>query len=152
MMKRYLCFLIIIASHIAGVSAQGLDPVEWRFTSEKLDDKTYEVRISAHMEYPWRIYSQHTEDGGPLPTEITFRENPEVELDGEVKEEGDLVEKYEEVFMVDARYYIGNVDFVQKVKVEKGTQEILEGSVVFMACTDEQCLTPREVKFNLRLN
>ncbi|UGU15733.1 hypothetical protein LS482_18885 [Sinomicrobium kalidii] len=150
--KSYLCLLWMIVFHFSVVSAQGIDPVEWKFTSKKLDSQTYEVRISAEMEYPWRIYSQHTEEGGPIPTAIEFRENPAVELKGETKEEGSLIEKYEEVFMVDARYYMGIVDFVQQVKVEKKTAQALEGSVTFMACTDEQCLTPQQVEFNVRLN
>ncbi|MGS2741850.1 protein-disulfide reductase DsbD domain-containing protein [Sinomicrobium sp. M5D2P17] len=151
-MKKWLFLLWIFFFQAAMVSAQGLDPVEWKFASKKLDDKTYEVRISAEMEYPWHIYSQHTEDGGPLPTEIVFTDHPAVALEGEVKEEGSLMEKYEEVFMVDTRYYEGAVDFVQTVKVKKDTPQVLEGNVTFMACTDEQCLTPQQIRFNVRLN
>lgn len=134
------------------ISAQGLSPVEWKFTSKKLDNQTYEARISAEMEYPWHIYSQYTEDGGPLPTTITFRENPVIELKGEPTEKGSLVEKYEEIFMMDTRYYEGIVDFVQRVKLLKDIPQNLQGSVTFMACTDEQCLTPQEVEFDIRLN
>ncbi|MBC9797720.1 protein-disulfide reductase DsbD domain-containing protein [Sinomicrobium weinanense] len=151
-MQRCLLLIWIFTFHVTILPAQGLDSVEWNFTSKRLDDKTYEVRISAEMEYPWHIYSQYTKDGGPLPTDIVFTDNPAIELEGEIKEEGGLIEKYEELFMVDTSYYIGRVDFIQRVKVKKETPQVLKGSVTFMACTDKQGLTPQQVEFNIKLN
>ncbi|MBC9795123.1 protein-disulfide reductase DsbD domain-containing protein [Sinomicrobium weinanense] len=153
-MKTQLYILSVFLFAAITASSQGLDPVEWRFTSKKLDNQTYEVRISAEMEYPWHIYSQYTEDGGPVPTTIAFKGNPGVKFEGDPKEEGSLIEKYEEVFMVDTRYFEGMVDFVQVVQLENGSDRpvTLEGSVTFMACTDQQCLLPQEVEFNVKLN
>lgn len=151
-MRKYICLWCMMCCCAMMVSAQGNDPVAWEFSSRKIADQRYEVHISALVEYPWRIYSQHTDEGGPLPTVIAFEDNKAVKLQGMVEEEGSLIEKYEEIFMVNARYYQGKVDFVQQVKVDEEIPQHLAGSVTFMACSDAQCLTPQEIRFKVRLH
>ena len=134
------------------LSAQIFNPVIWEFTSKKIDDSTYEIHVKATVEHQWHIYSQYTEEGGPLPTTLTFEGNPNVKLKGKAREVGNLIEKYEEVFMVETRYYADSVDFVQVVTTKTKLPLKLSGSVTFMACTDEQCLTPQEEEFEVTLN
>ena len=136
------------------MAAQYDGPVEWSFSAKAVDQDTYEVRMTATMEYPWHIYSQFMEDGGPVPTAITFKDNPAIELLGDAEEDGVPIEKYEDVFMVDTRYYQGVVHFVQTVKLNAGakTPVTVEGTVLFMACSDEQCLTPQEKRFRVTLD
>lgn len=150
-MKK-IVLLCVVSLFAFTVSGQLLEPVQWKFSSKKTGEKSYEVHLTAEMEYPWHIYSQYTEEGGPLPTTIVFKDSPAVKLKGKPGEKGDLIEKYEAVFMVDTRYYAGTVDFVQLVEVQKKGPATLEGSVTFMACTDEQCLVPQEVEFKIVLN
>ena len=40
----------------------------------------YEVTLTATLPKPWHIYSQHTGDGGPIPTKVKFTKNPLVTL------------------------------------------------------------------------
>ncbi|NDV15769.1 sugar transporter [Muricauda sp. TY007] len=148
---RYILFMVLVFS--LRMEAQNGDPVEWEFSTKAVDKDTYEVIMTAIMEHPWHIYSQYMEDGGPVPTTITFTENPAIQLVGEAKEDGIPIEKYEDVFMIDTRYYEGVVHFVQTVKVNAGakTPVTLNGTVLFMACSDEQCLTPQERHFKVTL-
>ncbi len=136
------------------IGAQNGEPVEWEFSTKAVDKDTYEVIMTASMEHPWHIYSQYMEDGGPVPTTITFTENPAIQLVGETKEDCIPIEKYEDVFMLDTRYYEGVVHFVQTVKLRTGTKApvTVEGTVLFMACSDEQCLTPQERHFKVTLD
>ncbi|MGS2763805.1 protein-disulfide reductase DsbD domain-containing protein [Sinomicrobium sp. M5D2P9] len=149
---RYILVMVLLLS--LRMEAQSGDPVEWEFSTKAVDKDTYEVYMTANMEHPWHIYSQYMEDGGPVPTTITFTENPAIQLIGEAKEDGIPIEKYEDVFMLDTRYYEGVVHFVQTVKVKTGTKTpvIVKGTVLFMACSDEQCLTPQERKFKVTLD
>lgn len=148
---RYIVFALMLSSLRMG--AQNAEPVEWEFSTRALDKDTYEVIMTASMEHPWHIYSQFMEDGGPVPTTITFTENPAIQLIGEAKEDGIPIEKYEDVFMLDTRYYEGVVHFVQTVKLNVNTKTpvTVEGTVLFMACSDEQCLTPQEKRFRVIL-
>ena len=133
------------------VSLQAQNPVSWTFTAKKIADKTYEIKISAAPQSPWHIYSQHTPDDGPMPTKIKFNTNPVLKLEGSVKESGELKEKYEEVFDIKVKYFKGNVDFTQLVKLKSEVKTNISGTVEFMACDDEQCLTPTSVSFNVLL-
>ena len=149
---RYILLLVLLFSLRMG--AQNGDPVEWEFSAKAVDTDTYEVIMTATMEHPWHIYCQYMEDGGPVPTAITFKGHPAVKLIGDPKEDGVPIEKYEDVFMVDTRYYEGVVHFVQTLKLKAGakTPMTLEGAVLFMACSEEQCLTPQEKRFRVILD
>ena len=84
-----------------------------------------------------------------MPTSFEFKDSSGIRLKGKPREEGVLIERYEEVFMIDTRYYSRTVDFVQTVEVEGKSSVVLEGAVRYMACTDEQCLVPTKVEFKM---
>lgn len=148
MQKIILCTLAFIAAGI--IYAQR--PVNWSFTSKKTGDKMYEVYLTASVNVPWHIYSQSTPDGGPLPTTVHFNKNPLVILQGKLEEKGKLLQKYEEVFDMNVKYFDGNVNFVQLIKLKGNVKTTISGKVEFMACNDEQCLPPAEVPFTIQLN
>lgn len=143
--------LIVGSLVLMGLTSQAQDPVKWTFSSKKIDDKTYEVHLTATVQSPWTIYSQTTPEGGPLATSFTFNNNPLVILSGKVKEVGTMHKKHEEVFGVDVFYYKDKVDFVQVVKLKTKAKTNLSGKLEFMACDEEQCLPPKEVAFSVAL-
>jgi len=134
------------------LSAFSQNPVSWTFTSKKIADKTYELCFTATVQDPWHIYSQTTPDGGPVATKFTFNKNPLAVIDGNAAEKGKLQKKYEEVFGVDVKYFDGNVEFIQLVKLKASAKTTITGKVQFMACNDEQCLPPSEIPFSISLN
>lgn len=127
-------------------------PVTWSFTSKKTGDKMYEIYLTATVSDPWHIYSQTTPDGGPFPTKISFNKHPLATIEGKAKENGKLVQKYEEVFEVNTKYFDGNVSFVQVVKLKGNVKTSITGTIEFMACNNEQCMPPAEVPFTIQLN
>jgi Disulphide bond corrector protein DsbC len=74
-----------------------------------------------------------------------------VTLDGPVKELGNLVNKYEEVFELTLQYFEGKVDFVQTVRLKTKVKTNLSGSLEYMACNNSQCLPPATVPFSVIL-
>ena len=128
-----------------------LAPFQWSFSSKKIADKTFAVRLSCTVNAPWHIYSQATPEGGPVPTKIIFNKNPLVVPEGSTREEGKLVQKHEEVFDVNVKYFNGRVDFVQTVKLKSNVKTNITGSVEFMVCNDEQCLPPATLPFSIDL-
>ena len=73
--------------------AQSNKEVNWVFSSKKIADKTYEVRLTAHVNGDWHIYAQNVGVDGPVPTTFTFTKNPLLSLDGKVKEVGKVIKK-----------------------------------------------------------
>lgn len=140
---------VLLCLCLGTVKAQGV--VEWKFYAKKVADKTYEIRLTAKVTEPWHIYSQSTPKGGPLPTAISFGKNPLLILQGKPKEEGDMEMYHDEIFDVDVYAYGDKVDFVQIIKLKAAAKTKLTGTVEFMACTKEQCLTPEKRPFSVAL-
>ncbi len=150
MLKRMLGTLAGVTFIFLQAKSQ-TNPVNWSYSSKKLSDKTYEVRITATVASPWHIYSQTTPDGGPLPTKINFNKNPLIVTQGEIKEDGELHKKYEEVFGVDVKFFDRKVDFVQTVKLKNDVKTTVSGNIEYMVCNDVQCLPPKTISFDVQL-
>lgn len=127
-------------------------PYNWTYSAKKISTAVYELHFHVDINHPWHTYSQFTPDGGPVPTHFTFAKNPLYSLDGKVKETGNLVQKHESVFGVDVKYFNGDVDFVQLVKLKSNAKTNFSGSVEFMLCNDQQCLPPVTQKFSITLD
>jgi len=146
-MKRVFLFVIIIQV----LTISGHSQLNWKFSAKKIADKTYEVHLKATVDEPWHIYAQNSPKGGPLPTKISFSKNPLVVLSGKVKENGEMEMYHDEIFDVDVYSYTGSVAFVQTVKLKANAKTTIKGTVEFMACTREQCLTPQKIPFSIKL-
>jgi thiol:disulfide interchange protein DsbD len=150
-MKKFT-FLLIVSSLLlsAGVIAQIKDPVKWKATSKKVATG-YDVTITAMLPKPWHIYSQHTGDGGPIPTNFKFAKNPLVTFNGGVKEVGKLKEEYDKNFDTKVKYFGDQVTFVQNVKVKGNIKTNVSVTVEYMTCDDSQCLPPTKKTFSVSL-
>jgi hypothetical protein len=142
---------IIAAGLCLALQVFSQSPVSWTFTTKKIDKKTYEVHIEAVIASSWKIYSQETPEGGPVPTTFNFTKNPLFLTDGTPKEVGTLKKMHEDVFDVDVMYYKEKVEFIQLVRLKKAAKTKLSGSLQYMACNDTQCLPPATVQFSVAL-
>ncbi|MDB5199197.1 MAG: hypothetical protein JWO92_1160 [Chitinophagaceae bacterium] len=145
-MKKYTLLLCFIAvTHF--VSAQ--DPVSWNYSVKKLSDKIFEIHLTATLQSGWHTYSQSTPSDGPLPTSISFAKNPLIIMNGHVKEEGKLQQKYEAVFGINVKYFSNKIDFVQQVTLKANAKTTVSGIIEYMVCTDERCLPPVKLPFKV---
>lgn len=123
--------------------------VKWNYSSKKVNDKTYELRITASIDGNYHIYAQNVGVDGPVATSFRFNKNPLVILSGKVKEEGKLIKKHEEVWDGNVNYYEKKVEFVQLVQLKSKVKTNIGGTVEFMVCDDKQCLPPSQVSFKI---
>ena len=147
-MKTFLLIILMVSFSSVGV-AQTEKPVKWSFSVKKIDNTTYEVRLTAKVEDGWHIYSQSTPDGGPTATSVSFVRNPLITLEGPVKEVGKLEQHFEPLFGVEVKQFSNKVDFVQIVKMKPGAKTSIRGSVTFMTCNDESCIPAKAEEFVL---
>lgn len=148
-MKKLLLLVLFVPSVLA-LSAQINNPVQWTFTSKKLADKLYEVRLNATIGSGWHLYAQDAGEG-PEPTTIAFSANPLVVREGKVIEEGKLEKSLDPNFNSVLRYFSNQVSFVQKVRIKSSAATTLKGTVNYMVCNDRKCLPPREVPFSVKV-
>jgi len=146
-MKKLLTALLLLALPVLA-SAQIENPVKWSFASKKINDKTYELHMTATIEPGWHLYAQDAGEG-PVPTSFKFSKNPLVATTGQPKEEGKLHKAFDKNFDSELKYYENKVNFVQTVTVRGKAATKVKGSVEYMVCDDHQCLPPKEVEFSI---
>lgn len=149
-MKTIIAFLITIFT-ISSVHAQVQDPVKWNYSATKKSDKEYILTIDATLPTAWHIYSINTPPDGPVPTSISFKKNPLVTLNGNVKESGKLKSERDEIFGVDVKYYADKVQYTQDVKLKSAVKTNVSGTIKYMVCNDKLCLPPKTIPFNIQL-
>ena len=75
-----LLFLLVTILSIQLGYAQILQPVKWKFESEKTGENTYTIKCIASIEHGWFVYSQFLKEGGPIPTSFHFNENKDIQF------------------------------------------------------------------------
>ncbi|HLY70794.1 MAG TPA: protein-disulfide reductase DsbD domain-containing protein [Puia sp.] len=149
-MKKIVLFALVISS-VNLITAQSSKQVNWTYTAKKIAENTYEVHMTASINGDYHLYAQDAGGDGPIPTAFTFSKNPVLQLNGKVKEVGNLVKKFDKTWNHDLKYYEKNVDFVQVVKLKANIKTDLIGKVEFMVCNDRQCLPPADVEIKVNV-
>ena len=65
-MKKLLFILIAFLVFSNGFS-QILDPVKWKFKTEKISKNEFNLILEGKIDAGWHLYSQFTPEGGPIP-------------------------------------------------------------------------------------
>ncbi|HNK90685.1 MAG TPA: cytochrome c biogenesis protein CcdA, partial [Chitinophagales bacterium] len=154
-MKRilqYTNFLILLFFSLY-LNAQGMQShLSFKTSVETLGNNEYNLKITCTLDKDWHVFSQFTDDGGPLPTRFIFKNNKDIQLIGGVKEVGKLHKKFDELFGVNVSSFDNQVTFVQKVKVSN-PKAILEGEFDGQVCKDEEgCMPFGPEKLNFRFD
>ena len=133
--------LILILALVAQYSfAQILNPVKWELSVVPVEPLEYELVFTANIDKNWAIYSQFLEEGGPLPTVVSFEAASSYETLGDPYEKPlNKVTKHDAVFeMVVSKFYKRAV-FVQRIKILEQTAFNLSGNIEYMTCDDSRC-------------
>ena len=150
-MKKLLFTLTLFVLVSAAASAQ--NPVSWSFSTKKINDKTYELHMTASIQKDWHLYAQEQpKDAIALPTTFAFNKNPLLAFEGNVKENGKLEKYTDKVLNVTAHQYSNKVDFVQVVKLKAKAKTAVTGKLEFQTCNGDKCLRPETVSFTFPLN
>ena len=148
-MKSVLLSMFLFLS--MAVSAQ--NPVTWTFTSKKITDNSYEIRMTATIDKGWHLYSQvQPDDAIASPTTFTITSNPLIEVVGKIKEIGKMQKFHDKELDFSANQYSEKVEFVQTIKLKGKVRTNFNGSVEYTTCDDKKCLPPKTVNFKVALN
>ena len=133
---------------LAGISAAAQSPVKWDFSTRKLDDKRFEIRLTAIIQDGWHLYAcEQPPDAIVIPTTVKFRQNPLLQLKGAIRTEGSLTKVKEELLGIESWQFADRVSFVQVIELKGKVKSNVNGSIEFQACTDEKCLPKAVVNF-----
>lgn len=155
-LKRYFYTFLILFLTACSTSAPKAAQAQfdqhhtWKSEVVKIAANEFDVKFIVIPDEEWHIYSQFTEDGGPLPTVFTFEANKDIELVGKVKEIGKLHKEFDKLFGVNVSSFESNITFIQKVKI-KNPKAVLKGSFEGQICKEECILfgpNDFEIKFD----
>jgi hypothetical protein len=149
-MKKIILLALVVLSGTLAI-AQSSKQVSWVYSAKKVADKTYEIHMTATISGDYHLYAQDAGGDGPIPTAFTFTKSPLFAFDGAVKENGQLVKKFESAWNHNVNYYQKTVDFVQVVKLKSNAKTTLAGKVEFMVCNDRECLPPANVDIKVNI-
>lgn len=142
MPKTVLLLLIVVLSFFSF----GQEKVDWKVDYDPL---TETIVFSASIDEGWHLYSQKISDEvGPVPTAFKFEKSKKYKLIGKTIEPSPITE-YDPNFESELSYFKESVEFSQKIKVKTTTE--VKGVITFMVCTDEMCLPPTDIDFNLTI-
>ncbi|MAE09326.1 MAG: thiol:disulfide interchange protein [Bacteroidetes bacterium] len=148
-MKHSITTIALLLLFTFGLNAQIFEPVTWSFSSNKINEKEYELLFTANIDLHWHLYSQDIAMSPPATT-FSFEQNNNYELIGDVVEESVVIEEYDPNFEMVLKYFAHEAIFKQKVKLT-GDGAVVKGFVDFMSCDDTKCLPPAEVDFDFTL-
>ncbi len=118
-----------------------LHPVTWTGTITKEKDNEFLLTLKAEIQEDWTLYSQFTDDDGPIPTTFDFEGADHYELVGKMEEKGHKKEGMDPMFGVNVIKYLDDepVYFTQKIKSSAPDQPIT-AFLTYMSCDDKQCI------------
>lgn len=131
------------------VPAQILRPVKWSYAFKKTGVTEGVIYLKADINSGWHIYSVNQPVGGPIKTSFEFIKSDKYSLIGRPVEPSPE-KHFEKVFGINVLYFEHSVIFQQQVKLKSGLSEI-KGRLIYMVCTDHQCLQPEELSFKIQI-
>ncbi|HMM11715.1 MAG TPA: protein-disulfide reductase DsbD family protein [Bacteroidales bacterium] len=150
MNKRIAAIIaIMFIGWLMPLKAQILEPVKWRFSTEKVGEKEYDLLFIADIEPKWHLYAQDIPMSPPA-TVFSFEPSDAFTLLGKVMEPK-ATEQYDPNFEMKLKWYDKQVTFRQRVRLNSEGTAIVKGSIEFMACDDTRCSPPTEQDFQFTL-
>ena len=144
-MTRKIFFTFI---SIFTLNAQDIEPVEWEYDVNKINDTEYNISFSASILDGWKLYSQFSPNEGALPTSFRFINNiSDFEAD-ELFNEDDYIVGFDNVFKMDLFYYENDANFNQNIKLLDKDLNQIKVEIDYSSCDDELCIFRNET-FNV---
>lgn len=141
MRKVVLSILTLTAFSLNMVFGQIIDPVSWRVTARKVDEKKYDVVFDATIDKGWHLYSSDLPPGGPIPTSFNFEQRKGFELIGTVKKEGNPKKEHDDIFNMEVEYFDNEARFIQEIKLQSADKALtITGTIEYQACFEDKCI------------
>ena len=133
---------------IVSLSAVGqqLNPAKWKYDVKPTSGNEAELVFTVTLDENWHIYSQHTDEMGPIGLSFSFDKNADYTLVGGVSEPKPH-EEYDEMFKCTIRSFSGTVVFKQKIKINSANDFTVKGVMSYQLCNDGSCIAPEDIDF-----
>ena len=142
-----LCMLIMASTTLF---AQQMNPAKWKYEVKTISDNEAELQFTVSLENNWHIYSQHTDENGPIGLSFSFDKTNDYTLVGNVAEPKPH-EEFDEMFKCTVRSFSGTVVFRQKIKINTTNDFKVTGIMSYQLCNDGSCIAPEDIDFSFNV-
>lgn len=145
-MKKFFLLAAIVSIfsfHFSICQAQMLDPAKVSCSVKETSATEAELVITVKLDAGWHMYSQHTDENGPLPTEFSFEKSKDYALVGKVSEPKPH-EENDPLFGCVVKSFEGTVVFRQKIKRLSQTDFTVKGVISYQLCNNGSCIAPED--------
>lgn len=149
-------FCIVFSVLVCALPAHAAEkqPVVWSADITAVADGAAMLTVSGKIASGWHIYgfempSFGDEAGVPDPTSLELYLPAGVHADGEMKKSGDCNVHFDDFMNLNLPWITGTATFVQRLRVASGASGKIEGTVNYMACTEQACTPPAKYEFSL---
>ena len=130
----------------ASLWAQQLDPTKWTYTVKETSPTEAELVFTAKIDDGWHLYSQYTDEAGPLPIVFEFTPASDYQCIGKVQEPKPH-EEMDPMFGCVVKSFSGTVVFRQKVKRLSEKDFTVKGVLSYQMCNNGSCIAPEDRDF-----
>ena len=142
-----LCMLIMASTTLF---AQQMNPAKWKYEVKTISDNEAELQFTVSLENNWHIYSQHTDENGPIGLSFSFDKTDDYTLVGNVAEPKPH-EEFDEMFKCTIRSFSGTIVFRQKIKINTTNDFKVTGIMSYQLCNDGSCIAPEDIDFSFNV-
>ncbi|HRH65040.1 MAG TPA: protein-disulfide reductase DsbD family protein [Bacteroidia bacterium] len=144
-MKRLLVLLLFHFFSLIVSGQMPADPATWTFSIENKSATEATLVFTVHFEKGWHMYSQFTEDGGPLPAYFALDSSTCYQkIDGVT--EPVPVSEFDSLFGVTVKYFVEEATFRQKIRLSDPTC-MIKGKIDYQACKEACIFYSKEFQF-----
>ncbi len=143
-MFRNMCLICFLLSSNVYVFSQKASPVSWDFELKQINTSEHELIATASIKKDWVLYSQFTDENGPIPTQFVVNGKP-VSFEEKTK----ALKEFDALFDVEVIKFKEKAVFSLRLHNVKETE--INGYVTYMACDGAKCLPPVDVNFSLNI-
>lgn len=145
-MKKFFLLAAIVSIfsfHFSICQAQMLDPAKVSCSVKETSATEAELVITVKLDAGWHMYSQHTDENGPIATSFEFTKSKDYALVGKVSEPKPH-EENDPLFGCVVKSFEGTVVFRQKIKRLSQTDFTVKGVISYQLCNNGSCIPPED--------
>ncbi|MBQ2510740.1 MAG: thioredoxin family protein [Bacteroidales bacterium] len=143
MKKTLLLGMIVLLAAIGTAGAQMLNPAKISCSVKNTSASEADLVVTVRLDAGWHLYSQYTNENGPLPTVFAFNPSNDYKLAGSVSEPKSH-EEMDEMFGCVVKSFDGTVVFRQKIVRLAQHDFTVKGTISYQLCNDGSCIAPED--------
>lgn len=136
-LRTFLLISFAIILSLSNVEAQR-EPVTWHISIDSVTKTNAVVVCRAEILKGWHLYSQHIEEGGPMPTKFIYDEQGYT-IVGPTSEKGKLTKYHDELYDMEVVWYSGEAMFSQRLQKNE-SKAFVRVKIEYMVCSGEVCM------------